>query len=315
MGETSTRPGLKLLMDDKVVLNARALANKALARSQAQKRQELTGRLKDGQLALWRESERGIPNELVRCAVFSAKNRNEPRKIYRANAPYVIELIGPGQIIYTGEELRQDDETVWLQLVHMAKEARSETITFTPYSLLKTLKWPGGGDSYKRLLATLRRLMGTVLEVYSERLDKGVTTNLIANFEYAKDHDKPWRVKVFDEDDELLFLFDKLHYSRLDWDMRLALPTGIATWLHGYLASHKKPYPIYVDTLAKNAGLTLETPEDKQLDKAAQIAKRKKRLNEAKRAIKKALEALREREFLKSFEITKEGLVSVIRNN
>ena len=301
-------------MDDKVVLDARALADKALARSQAQKRQELTGRLEEGQLALWPGSDRGIPNELVRCAVFSAKNRKEPRKVYRANAPSVIELIGGGQIIYTGEELRQDDETVWLQLVHMAKEARSETVTFTPYSLLKTLKWPLHGVSYTRLLATLRRLMGTVLEVYSQRFDKGVSTKLIANFEYAKDHDKPWKVKVFSEDDKLLFLFDNLYYSRIDWEMRLALPEGAATWLQGFLTSHKTPHGHKVETLAKGAGLTLETPEDSKMDEAAQVAKRKERLRDAKKVIKKALESLCQVGFLKSFEITSKNVVQVVRN-
>lgn len=305
-------------MDDKVVSNARALADKALERSRAQKRQELAGRLEAGQLALWPGSDRGIPNELVRCAIFSAKNRNELRKVYRATAPSVVELIGGGQIIYTGEELRQDDETVWLQLVHMAKEARSETITFTPYSLLKTLKWPNNGVSYTRLLATLRRLMGTVLEVYSQRFDKGVSTKLIASFEYAKGHDKPWKVKVFSEDDKLLLLFDNLFYSRIDWETRLALPEGVATWLHGFFSSHQKPYGHKVEKLAMGAGLNLETPatpEDSDLDKAAKVTKGKERLREAKKVIKKGLEKLCEIGFLKSFEITSKNVVKVVRNN
>ena len=96
--------------------------DKAQKTSHARKREELAVLHAKGQLALWPENERGIPNELVRCAVFSAKNRKEKRAVYRANAPLIVPVIGGGEVIYIGEELRQDDETVWMQLVHLAKE-------------------------------------------------------------------------------------------------------------------------------------------------------------------------------------------------
>ncbi|HMW86488.1 MAG TPA: plasmid replication initiator TrfA [Nitrospira sp.] len=265
-----------------------------------------------GQLALWPESERGIPNELVRCAVFSAKNRKERREVYRANAPLIVPVIGGGEVVYIGEELRQDDETVWMQLVHLAKEARSESVSFTPYSFLKAVKWPIKGTSYTRLLTSIRRLATSGLEVYSSRFDKGVSTKLIAKYEYSKGADTPWKVQVFNKDDELLFLFDKL-YSRLDWETRLTLPEGVSTWLHGFFSSHREPFDHKIETLAVGAGLTLESEEDAQLDEAARTAKRKARLREIKRIITKALEALQEAGFLKSFEVTRSGLVRVVR--
>lgn len=263
-------------------------------------------------MALWPESERGIPNELVRCAVFSAKNRKERREVYRANAPLIVPVIGGGEVVYIGEELRQDDETVWMQLVHLAKEARSESVSFTPYSFLKAVKWPIKGTSYTRLLTSIRRLATSGLEVYSSRFDKGVSTKLIAKYEYSKGADTPWKVQVFNKDDELLFLFDKL-YSRLDWETRLTLPEGVSTWLHGFFSSHREPFDHKIETLAVGAGLTLESEEDAQLDEAARTAKRKARLREIKRIITKALEALQESGFLKSFEVTRSGLVRVVR--
>jgi hypothetical protein len=272
----------------------------------------LADRHAQGQLALWPESERGIPNELVRCAVFSAKNRKERREVYRANAPLIVPVIGGGEVVYIGEELRQDDETVWMQLVHLAKEARSECVSFTPYSFLKAIKWPIKGASYTRLLTSIRRLATSGLEVYSSRFDKGVSTKLIAKYEYSKGADAPWKVQVFNKDDELLFLFDKL-YSRLDWETRLTLPEGVSTWLHGFFSSHREPFDHKIETLAVGAGLTLESEEDAQLDEAARTAKRKARLREIKRIITKALEALQESGFLKSFEVTRSGLVRVVR--
>lgn len=162
--------------------------DKARKSARARKREELADRHAQGQLALWPESERGIPNELVRCAVFSAKNRKERREVYRANAPLIVPVIGGGEVVYIGEELRQDDETVWMQLVHLAKEARSESVSFTPYSFLKAVKWPIKGTSYTRL-TSIRRLATSGLEVYSSRFDKGVSTKLIAKYEYSKGAD------------------------------------------------------------------------------------------------------------------------------
>jgi len=286
--------------------------DKARKSARARKREELADRHAQGQLALWPESERGIPNELVRCAVFSAKNRKERRELYRANAPLIVPVIGGGEVVYIGEELRQDDETVWMQLVHLAKEARSECVSFTPYSFLKAIKWPIKGASYTRLLTSIRRLATSGLEVYSSRFDKGVSTKLIAKYEYSKGADVPWKVQVFNKDDELLFLFDKL-YSRLDWETRLTLPEGVSTWLHGFFSSHREPFDHKIETLAVGAGLTLESEEDAQLDEAARTAKRKARLREIKRIITKALEALQESGFLKSFEVTRSGLVRVVR--
>ena len=286
--------------------------DKARKSARARKREELADRHAQGQLALWPESERGIPNELVRCAVFSAKNRKERREVYRATAPLIVPVIGGGEVVYIGEELRQDDETVWMQLVHLAKEARSESVSFTPYSFLKAVKWPIKGTSYTRLLTSIRRLATSGLEVYSSRFDKGVSTKLIAKYEYSKGADTPWKVQVFNKDDELLFLFDKL-YSRLDWETRLTLPEGVSTWLHGFFSSHREPFDHKIETLAVGAGLTLESEEDAQLDEAARTAKRKARLREIKRIITKALEALQESGFLKSFEVTRSGLVRVVR--
>jgi len=107
-------------------------------------------------------------------------------------------------------------------------------------------------------------------------------------------------------------IFDKL-YSRLDWETRLTLPEGVSTWLHGFFSSHREPFDHKIETLAVGAGLTLESEEDAQLDEAARTAKRKARLREIKRIITKALEALQESGFLKSFEVTRSGLVRVVR--
>ncbi len=64
----------------------------------------------------WPVESRGSPNEFLRCALFNARNRNAPRVSWNAKAPLKLAILGGGTISYVGEELRQLDEKVWLQL-------------------------------------------------------------------------------------------------------------------------------------------------------------------------------------------------------
>ena len=54
----------------------------------------------------WPESYRALPNEILRSALFNCRNRNLSRKFMKE---VEIAVIGDGQVIYRGEELRQDD--------------------------------------------------------------------------------------------------------------------------------------------------------------------------------------------------------------
>ncbi|MDO3377064.1 plasmid replication initiator TrfA [Geoalkalibacter halelectricus] len=88
-------------------------------------------------LPQWSEAERAAPNEILRSALFTARNRNQPRP-YLKESPIVV--IGEGEIRYRGEELRQDDELVWLHLLHLAKgKALGECVEFTPYAFSRPL--------------------------------------------------------------------------------------------------------------------------------------------------------------------------------
>lgn len=293
--------------------NRKKIESKKIAEKRAAKAEELLDKFKEGQLVLWSDDERGMPSELVRCALFSAKNRKEPRAIYLAADPLIFPLIGKGQIRFRGEELRQDDETVWMQLVHISKEMRSEWIDVRPHSLLKAMRWPIKGDSYKRLAISIRRLNSNSIDVYSDRYDRSVNTSLIKEAHISeKNMDLPWRIQVFAKDSLLSLLFDNL-YSRVDWETRLSLPTGVATWLHSFFASHRDPFPHKVETLAQGAGILLETKEDTELNPAQLQAKRKRRLREARRLLIKALEELKKLEFLEDFQVSPKGLVTVRR--
>ncbi|NCN70795.1 MAG: TrfA family protein [Rhodoferax sp.] len=245
------------------------------------------------QFPLWPDVMRSLPNEILRSALFNARNRSNPRVMMK-NEP--IAIIGDGRITYRGEELRQDDETVWLQLVHLARHhVAGQLVEFTAYSFCKEISWPIGKRSYDRLKESFRRMQATGLDVYSKRLDRGVSLSMIPFFEYVDSETQKslprWRVRIAPE---LVDLFGNDHYTRIEWEQRLQLPDGLATWLHGYLASHRIPHPIKIDTIALGSGMN--TVEKTEL----------------RRLIKRALTNLVDCGFLLSFEIARD-LVTVKR--
>ncbi|WP_420915446.1 plasmid replication initiator TrfA [Burkholderia glumae] len=85
------------------------------------------------QLPLWAPRKRGLPNPLARCALFTASGKTEPRIDFKRS---VIASLEGYEIAYTGEELRQDDQDVFLQLVHVARQEiseRSSRLRFTQF--------------------------------------------------------------------------------------------------------------------------------------------------------------------------------------
>lgn len=210
------------------------------------------------QLPLWAETLRCLPNELLRSALFSAKNRKQPRAYLKKQD---IAVLFDGRITYQGEELRQDDEIVWLQLIHLAKEQPlGSLVEFTPYSFCKAIGWPICKSSYVRLRESLDRMQSTALAVYSKRLKEGVSLSMIPLFAWQDENKqtlKKYRVQVAPQ---LVQLFGSDHYTRVEWEQRLALPVGIATWLHGYYASHREPFPIKLESIKQGAGITTERP-------------------------------------------------------
>jgi hypothetical protein len=232
--------------------------------------------------------KRAAPNEIVRSALFNARNKNQKRQYFKQAE---IALIGNGSIKYTGEELRQDDETVWLQILHLAKEHSLECIIeFSAYSMLKSLGWPTTAFYYKKLEESLNRMSATNLIIESKRLGKACGVSIIRKYEKS-DNGNLWRVWI---EKEMKLLFEGDFYTLTEWGQRLTLPTGLATWLHAYLASHKEPFPIKIETILLGSGLTTKAKYH------------------AKAMVVESLNELKEAGFLKSWEMSGD-LVAVVR--
>ncbi len=239
----------------------------------------------------WHEEQRAMPNEILRSALFNCRNRKQPR-LYMKDAE--IAMIGDGQVIYRGEELRQDDELVWLHLMHLVKRlSLGECVEFTPYAFVKALCWPIKGQSYERLRITLSRMQATAIRIQSKRLGCFISVSLITKFRSRNDQNENlsrWQVWV---GEEMQLLFDEDFLTRINWEVRKSLPDGIASKLFGYWASHRQPFPVKVETLHRLCGSEMT-------------------IKHFKIELKRALDLLRNVGFLESWEF-RNDLVAVKR--
>jgi len=200
-------------------------------------------------LPLWSKDYRGMPNALARSALFSVSRSAERRDFKR-------EVIASSQgitLVYTGEELHQDDEDVFLQVLHLAKEQKlGEDIKFTANSMILALGWTRNAGSYERLSRCMTRMAGMLLELTISLPDGGrmhYAGSLIGEFSWReKITDDPLREWVVSLQKNIVKLFDPHAYSLLHWPTRMSL-TPTAKWLHAYYSTHKRPFPVKVETL------------------------------------------------------------------
>jgi hypothetical protein len=247
------------------------------------------------QLPLWHEGERGAPNSFLRTALFAAI-QSKDRKYLQG-----VQLAGSKDVSvkYTGQQLNQEDLSVWETLVHLAREhPLGNVCQFTAHGLLRKLGLHTGGHEHKRLHETLTRMVACAVEIKHEgRFYIGSLIEKAAGMDGNAPDDEPKRHYALILNRDLINLFGETQWTAILWDQRKQLRRQpLAQALHGYYSTHRVPLPVKVDTLRRFVGSANE-------QKAG-----------FKRHLKKALEELVEVKFLVSYEIDdKTELVRVVR--
>jgi hypothetical protein len=243
------------------------------------------------QLPLWPERVRALPNPLASSALFNVSNKTKNRNYLREHP---VECLKGVTIKYTGEELRQRDEDVFLQLLHLARHTSlGESIEFTAYSLLKSLGWSISTRSYVDLRQTLTRLATTTLTIATEDGSAGYGGSLIRKFRWETEDGQKLTKWVVYFEKEIVGLFAPNTYSHIYWELRLSLPP-VAKWLHSFYSAHRNPYPYKVETIWKLCGSASS-------------------LKHFHATLHDALDTLVEKEFLIEAAIREDGLVHVTR--
>ena len=267
--------------DHPAVARLTALAETA----EQQAAQEPRGPAKVIQLPLWPEAKRGAPNAVLRGALFAAIQGKNRAGLLRKE---LIATQDGVTIRYTGWQLDQADLDVWEQVLHLARtQALGSKCYFTAHSFLKALGRQTGKSGHDWLGESLARLGATWVEISDGRrtyfgslIDRGV-------------RDEDTGKYVVEINPDLAKFYGRTQWTQIDWAQRQQLRgKPLALWLHGFYATHAKPYPLTVAYLHKLSG------------------SQTKRLRKFKENLAQALRDLQDAGAIKAFEI-RDDLVHV----
>lgn len=245
------------------------------------------------QLPYWANAQRGLPNVFARSALWNVGNHAAPRQYLKDVTIAALDNI---MITYRGEELRQDDEDVFMQILHLARGQPVGTeVVFTAGAMMRELEWSRNARSTDRLINTINRLKASAITVRLADDSKGFSGSLIRKFSWQNEGGTSLRRWTVTLEPEIVQLFAPHAYSRVDWKIRLQL-TPLAKWLHTFYHSHRNPYPYKVATLKTLSGSNI------------------KHLYQFRYKLREALQLLVERNFLERASICpRTDLVTVER--
>lgn len=194
-------------------------------------------------LPFWPEAVRGIPNAVLRGALFGVAQRRETVK------EELLCSVSGVEIYFTGERFNQTDLDLFEMLLHLGRlQPLGERIEFTAYSMLKALGRHTGKTQRRQLRQELVRLRAGTMEFRWTKTGKGFIGGMLANIAFDDKANQIGRYAVW-FDKQVMTLYDH-GYTRIDWESRQALgANNLAKWLHSFYATHAAPLPYKVSTI------------------------------------------------------------------
>lgn len=204
-----------------------------------------------------RDELRHMPNDYCRSSLFTARNNKQPRKNMLRTKLFHLHDV---EILYTGFELRAvDDELVWMQLVHYAKDVDlGHTFEFNLTQLLQDLNWPRSGAAYLRLRECISRLRATEVLVTNKKA-YGVSGSF-SMLEYDSLNDEKGDQHTYNVrmNPKIMLLFAGNLFTSHNWDAYKQLSPA-ARRLADYVSSHKTPLPLSVENFVSLCGVDMDS--------------------------------------------------------
>ena len=224
-----------------------AAARVAALAETAEQRRRRPAPAKVIQLPGWPEPKRGVPNAVLRSALFAAIQGKTRQYMLRKELLATQDGV---RIRYTGAQLDQADLDVWEQALHLARtQALGTKCYFTAHGFLKALGRSTGKHDHDWLGDALARLSATSVEITAGRrtyfgslIDHGVRDEETGRYVVAINP----RLAAF---------YGRSQWTQLDWAQRQSLRgKPLALWLHGFYVSHAAPHALSVAYLHKLSG-------------------------------------------------------------
>lgn len=191
------------------------------------------------------QHQRAAPNICLRSALFSVVKRG--RRKYVKNHPITAQ--NGYEITFTGDQLDQSDQNVWLAVKHLCFQyPLGVEVAFHATEIFHLLQQKRSSYNYKWLKSSLERMKNCSVGMRYGSV--GFLGNMIDW--YAWDDDTNELKVILSPKMGPLFADDA--YTLLNAPERLLLKRELSLWLHGYWSSHKQTYPIYAGTLIELCG-------------------------------------------------------------
>ncbi len=197
-------------------------------------------------LELWPEEVRGVPNAILRGALFGV---GQERTVHKKRT--LVAAVEGYEIRFKGETFNQTDLDVLEGMLHLAMPHHlGKRVEFTVHSFLKALGRGTSGKHHEEFKEQVMRLVTGGIEITDTKARVTFMGTLVSKA--FREEDSGRYVVIFDKD--MLNLYEA-GYSHIDWSQRMALgKSTLAKWLHGFYATHAKPYPYKVETLHNLCG-------------------------------------------------------------
>lgn len=194
----------------------------------------------------WPSAVRGVPNSLLRSALFGAIKRGKRAyqdRIKKASVEGVT-------VIHAGPQLDQADLDVWQHCLHLARtDGLGTRIQFTAGGFLKAIDRSTGKSQHEWLKGAFARLSSSVVKVadgkrayFGPMLIGGARDDETGQY-------------VIEMNPKIASLFGTDGWTGVEIEVRRALKKQpLAQWLHQFYSSHARPFGFKVETIHKLCG-------------------------------------------------------------
>lgn len=195
---------------------------------------------------VWPEAVRGVPNSILRSALFGAIKRGKRTFMQRVPVASYENVT----ILQTGPRLDQADLDVWEQCMHLARTGGLGTrILFSAHRFLKNIDRSTGKSQHEWLKGAFARLASSVVEIKD---GKRVYFGPMIHHGVRDDETGQYCIEI---NPAIASLYGTDGWTQIEWEQRLALKRQpLAQWLHGFYSTHAAPYPLKVETIHRLCG-------------------------------------------------------------
>ncbi|HDR9103651.1 hypothetical protein [Paraburkholderia sp. A3RO-2L] len=231
----------------------------------------------DVYLPSWKDATVGLPNALLRSALFSAGSVSD-------KALFEAPIAAQGDVVLTltGHQLCDYDRRVFAACLNHYRDDRplsaddsSPWVGLSFYQFAQELGSTYGAKVHKAIRSSLVRLSAAHLRVRVNRRDIPLPRLLEVTFSDGYSGNVPEDCHLLGSDQVAFRIFESMAnlFGPAQWS---AVPqpaltgyAGLAAWLASFYTTHSKPYPIKLTDLYAYSGVTCEMREFRRMLKTA----------------------------------------------